>query len=61
MMERGRIFPLGYRQAVRLPKTIKLPFGNVEIYKDGAEMILRPRPTGGRKVKMNLPRRRDSR
>lgn len=41
----ARVFQSGNSQAVRLPKEFRLDVDQVEIFRRGDEIILRPRPT----------------
>jgi len=43
-MSTARVFRSGNSQAVRLPKEFKLDAREVEIFKRGDEIILRPKP-----------------
>ncbi len=43
-MSTARVFRSGNSQAVRLPKEFQLNVNEVEIFKRGDEIILRPRP-----------------
>ena len=43
-MSTARVFRSGNSQAVRLPKEFQLDANEVEIFKRGDEIVLRPRP-----------------
>lgn len=63
-MTTARVFRSGNSQAVRLPKEFQLDVKEVEIFKRGDEIILRPRPkswegyfTEGRRFTEDFPDR----
>lgn len=43
-MQHARVFQSGNSQAVRLPKEFRLDVDQVEIFRRGDEIVLRPRP-----------------
>jgi antitoxin VapB len=45
-----RVFKSGNSRAVRIPKEIDLPLGEVEIERRGAEVVLREKPKTMREV-----------
>jgi virulence-associated protein VagC len=59
-MKTGKLFRVGYQQAVRLPKEVRLPCGDIEIVRRGRELILRTKLNGGRRRKnaASVPRGR---
>lgn len=49
-MSYARVFQSGNSQAVRLPKEFRLNVGQVEIFRRGDEIVLRPTPATGAAV-----------
>jgi antitoxin VapB len=46
-MARARVFRSGNSQAVRLPKEFRLSVDEVEIFRRGNDLVLRPQPKEG--------------
>jgi len=49
-MATAKVFKSGNSQAVRLPKEFQLDVNEVEIFKQGEDIVLRKKPQSGRDV-----------